>query len=291
MNCTTTSTSFLYKGGTSSAVPSNTTHLWVDASVEKIKESAFRHCRELMEVHLSEGLKCIGGEAFKGCAFLERMNLPSTLASVGYGAFAECDILEFTSSQVVYDGESTKIPRYATTLLVISPNIPPLPMYLVEIKIYEGVQVIGNEFQYHRTLKRITLPSTVKALPCGAFKGCAVLEEINLPECLETTGQSTFRSCKSLQTLRVPPSVTKLERNSFDGCTSLLSIELPEGLRSIEKFTINNFSQNFRNVAFPKGCECNTGSLGNSIRGGDLGKIFSGKDSVAVFDALKGRFA
>ena len=248
----------------------HTTHLTVHESVESIPKDAFRHCRELREVHLPEGLKSIGEDAFKGCSWMEKINLPSSLTSIGIRAFYDCDVLEFTSAEYIYMGGDASLPKF-TTHLVISAEIIPNNLLrcfsnrsfgsavLVDVNISEGLHDIGTVFQEEHLLRKISLPSTVTLLPFGTFRNCWSLTEVNLPDSIETIVQSAFRGCTKLRSLRIPPSVKKLERNIFDGCDSLLSLELPEEMSNIEKFTFSG-KKCLRNIAIPMDCTVGEGN-------------------------------
>ena len=59
-----------------------------------IPHEAFRNCRRLEEVELSEGLLEIGVEAFHDCIGLKRITIPSTVTIMGIHAFMWCDKLE-----------------------------------------------------------------------------------------------------------------------------------------------------------------------------------------------------
>ena len=268
----TTKRPYVYMGGSGDDVPARTTHLTVHESVESIPNDAFRHCRELKEVYLPEGLESIGETTFKGCTWLKKINLPSTLTSIGYKAFFDCDVLEFTSTERIYTGGDTPLHKYTTHLNISTETIPDHLFqrnhfgqvgfnYLVDVNISEGLHDIGTAFQNHRSLRRITLPSTVTSLPYGAFRNCWSLNEVNLPETLVVIGQSAFRGCNDLPSLRIPPLVSKLQRNTFDGCKSLHSLELPEALTHIEDFTFEFSLMTMRNIAIP--VKCTQSGLGN----------------------------
>lgn len=62
--------------------------------IERLSESAFRDCKKLENVVLSEGTICINREAFLGCTALKNMTLPKSLKRISDGAFVNCNSLE-----------------------------------------------------------------------------------------------------------------------------------------------------------------------------------------------------
>ncbi|EJK59488.1 hypothetical protein THAOC_20280, partial [Thalassiosira oceanica] len=56
-------------------------------TVTKLGDEAFKDCINLVEVHLSDGLKIIGERAFCECKALRGVAVPSSVAELGNGAF------------------------------------------------------------------------------------------------------------------------------------------------------------------------------------------------------------
>lgn len=52
------------------------------SSVQVIDVNAFRHCEQLEEVELCEGLEKIEGSAFEDCKSLNRFRIPSTVEEI-----------------------------------------------------------------------------------------------------------------------------------------------------------------------------------------------------------------
>lgn len=55
--------------------------------------NAFRHCEQLEEVELCEGLEKIEGSAFEDCKSLNRFRIPSTVEEIRPDAFDGCEQL------------------------------------------------------------------------------------------------------------------------------------------------------------------------------------------------------
>lgn len=65
------------------------TSVFIPNTVQFIGTFAFSSCSSLVEVNISEGLKCIERGAFNGCTNLASIRLPSTLNKIEQSAFRE----------------------------------------------------------------------------------------------------------------------------------------------------------------------------------------------------------
>lgn len=65
----------------------------------------------------------------------------------------------------------------------------------------EGLTEIGQySFRWNKQLTTVTLPSTLKAIPVGAFEGNTKLSEIIGMEHLVSVDESAFYNCPKLKT-------------------------------------------------------------------------------------------
>ena len=67
----------------------------------EIKEKAFYHRMDIVELHLPNGLKKIGNEAFMFCYNLKKIYLPSSVKELGHSIFYNINHVE-----VFYEGTS-----------------------------------------------------------------------------------------------------------------------------------------------------------------------------------------
>lgn len=66
------------------------TDLVIPASVGRISDYAFEHCKGITSVTVEEGVAEIGEYAFNGCSEIRNVSLPSSLTTIGAFAFASC---------------------------------------------------------------------------------------------------------------------------------------------------------------------------------------------------------
>ncbi len=93
-----------------------------------------------------------------------------------------------------------------------------------------SVTAIGNEaFWGNKTMKTVSIPSTVKVIGTAAFNECSALTKVVLPSKLTTLGDAVFWYCTNLKQVFVPKTVTKMGENLFTGCHSTLTVYVVKG--------------------------------------------------------------
>lgn len=90
------------------------------------------------------------------------------------------------------------------------------------------------------SLKKVTLPSTVKKIGFQAFSECEALEEINLPEGLEDIGSNSFAYCKKLKSIKFPMKLKHIGHNAFSFCGSLTDVMLPDSIEELESYAFSD---------------------------------------------------
>ena len=63
--------------------------------------------------------------------------------------------------------------------------------------------------------KNTVIPSSVKVIAEGAFRGCAKLRRIEIPEGITTIGASAFRGCTGLTSVKLPSTITTIGTYAF----------------------------------------------------------------------------
>ena len=134
-----------------------------------------------------------------------------------------------------------------------------------EYKIRDGVRVVcDGAFWNCESLRKITIPNSVKSVGDCAFNRCTNLEviclsplfvvkdnilytkgmkkviscwssqqKIELPNSVTSIGNEAFWDCSSLQQITIPNSVTSIGDKAFYWCESLQQITIPDGITSI----------------------------------------------------------
>lgn len=174
----------------------------------------------------------IGFGAFNWCSALKTIRIPDTITSIAQFAFNHCNSLE-----------TITLPDNAT----FSPDAFNYCPSLKEINISEnnahyknidGIIYDKDMTRLHRSvplsgIKKLVVPSTVKAISRHAFNGSDI-EEVVLPDGLTTIEYETF-GYSALKKVVIPESVTEIEDSAFYKCKSLVDITLPKNLNKLGK--------------------------------------------------------
>lgn len=83
-----------------------------------------------------------------------------------------------------------------------------------------------------KTLKKVTLPSTLQDIGESAFFKCQALEEVTFPEGLKTIGKGAFMSCHKLAEVSLPNSVEKISDRAFYAAP-FTKFTMPSSLKTI----------------------------------------------------------
>jgi hypothetical protein len=99
-----------------------------------------------------------------------------------------------------------------------------------------------NSYSYisKKSLKNITLPSSLTSIGASAFRSCTGLTSITLPNSVTSIGSFAFSNCNGLTSITLPSSLTTISSSAFSGCDGLTTITLPSSLTTISNSAFSN---------------------------------------------------
>ncbi|MDE5765989.1 MAG: leucine-rich repeat protein, partial [Clostridia bacterium] len=226
--------------------------------VDLVSQYAFKGCKSITSVKISEGITYIGTNAFKGCSSLVSVTIPKSVTFVGDDAFSGCTGLtgvyisdlsawcqiDFGRSQATADETN---PLYYAHNLYLNNEL------ITELIIPEDVTYIGSlAFTNCTSIKKATAHDGVISIGKDSpFVWCTSIEEIKGPAIFCVTAKYyakkitiTSGEIKSsysmgafsgavLETLIMEDGVTKIGDSSFDGCSSLKEVIIGNGVTEI----------------------------------------------------------
>lgn len=197
------------------------TEVVLPSTVVSIWPNAFKDCKNLTKVVISNPDTSIGWGAFEGCTSLKEITLPQNLENIRCRTFCDCKSLR---KLVIPDGVSLiewNAFTGCTTLTEITlPN-------------NKNIDKIGYQaFADCRKLTSVVIPGSVKVIDIQAFYGCESLKQVTLSDGLETIGYGAF-AFSGIEQIVIPSSVKKISDYAFDFCDQLKSVNLSEGLQSM----------------------------------------------------------
>lgn len=101
------------------------------------------------------------------------------------------------------------------------------------------VVAIGmSAFSDNKTLKSVTIPSTVTDIGTSAFSGCTALENVTVPDSVSRIGSFAFADCSALKAITV--NCSEIGYGAFSGCTALSDITFGDNVNETGRFAFED---------------------------------------------------
>ena len=159
----------------------------IPTSVVEIGDYAFQSCSRLREVRIPDGVANIGDNTFKYCTHLEKVTLPDSVNCIGEYAFSRCnnltELIIPASVKRIGDGAFYGCDKLADRAgyVIIRQVLYSYCGTERDIVIPEGVVRISTEAFFFRSLRTVTIPSSVTEIGNLAFMSWPDLS-IHAPE-------------------------------------------------------------------------------------------------------------
>ena len=214
---------FVIRGGVLEKYVGQSKTVIIPSNVDVIGDFSFKDCYGITKIIVPEGVTSIKHGAFENCEKLQSVDLPNTLVDLETGVFYGCKSLE----SIVIPGSLKRIEGVILFNKCIS---------LKKIEFQEGITCISGEKAYsdadyasffgpNSSIEEVVLPSTLKVIGHGAFKGCGKLKTVQIPDGTIMIGAEAFDGCKEIF-LKIPESVKLIGNSAFYNCKKLKTVFL-----------------------------------------------------------------
>ncbi len=245
--------------------------------ITDIRPYAFRNCSQMKSLTLSDDVRIIGEYAFEGCG-LKKVVIPDNVEVVGEGCFGKNNLEEVTIGRNLREvGENSFNMDSDTYLKVIVSNLAGWCEHLTtkcfnsqnlhlfadadteitDLVVPEGVKSIhAGSFYFLKSLKSVSIPSSVESIGKEAFWLCQNMEEVNMAKGVKTIGEWSFASVNSLKSISIPNSVETIGDWAFFSCNQLQKVKMGDGVRTIGVKAFSTWGSSvLQEVVFSKALE------------------------------------
>lgn len=190
-------------------------------TVAKIGSYAFKNCKNITSITLSETIESFYFNAFEGCTNLTQLAVDKN--NKVFDSRNNCNaIINTKRNELVFGIKTSLIPD---TIVKIGENSFSYLNSPENIVIPNSVKYIGGCAFYNcDNLKKLLIPKSIEFIGMDAFSNCSNLQSIEIEEGATDIGQ--FKNCKNLIDIVVPKSVITITADAFVGCVNLKSITI-----------------------------------------------------------------
>lgn len=206
----------------------NLSQVIIEGPIKTLELGIFCSCKSLESVVLPRSLRYIEDSAFSDCCSLKTIMLPPYLERIDGNPFAGSGLetIESQSSNFKVIEGGFLVDCCTDTLLAYIGNAD-------NVVIPKGIMQIGASAFLNRSLRHISLPSSLCAIGECAFMRCNNLEEVIIPEGVRTINVSTFAECNSLKKVVLNEGLKVIDNYAFNGCASLENLVIPQSVEFI----------------------------------------------------------
>lgn len=251
--------------------------------ITSIRPYAFWKCSGMKNLTLSDDVRIIGDHAFEGCG-LKEVVIPDNVEVVGEGCFAKNNLekvivgrnlREMGTNSFYNDSEAFEASN--TYLKVIVPNLAGwcenlstkcfntqhLHLFtdadteIIDLVVPEGVKSIHDgSFYILKSLKSVSIPSSVESIGEEAFSLCTNMEEVNIAEGVKVIGGWSFARVNTLKSVSIPNSVETIGDYAFFACDQLQEVTMGDGVKTIGEKAFSTWGSSvLHQVVFGKALE------------------------------------
>lgn len=159
----------------------------------------------------------------------------NTNPSVDNNQPANQDTTEDDNDDIDYTGKIgsfNKVELYEDGTAVIA-DVPTnvtsvkIPTYLeYNGQQYKVIEISSKAFYNCKSLRSVSIPSSVEYIGSKAFYNCTNLTKITIPTKVTVIGSYAFQNCKKLTKITIPKNVESIGKYAFKGCNKLKTITI-----------------------------------------------------------------
>ncbi len=219
--------------------------------VKEISSEAFAFRKSIKEISFSDTVETIGSKAFDSCKNLNTINFGTGLLEVGSEAFVNCTSLQKVNIKKLHFWCNVRFSDSEANPLYYAQNLYVNDVLVEELEIPNGVIAVEDyAFSNCKSIKKITIPESVKTLGTMAFTGIS-LEQLYIPDIkhwceinikngtslhIKEDVTEVFVGGEKITELVIPDGVTKIPASAFHSWYFLESVTFNDDVTEIGDF-------------------------------------------------------
>jgi len=216
-------------------------------SVSYIGENAFYGCEKLNYIDISN-VTSIGSGAFRNCKNLTKVTLSDELENISCFAFSGTGLKSITIPAITKF--ECRCDWDETYYYEQFEGCTSLKTVVFEDRDEEEFMIPKNIFTNCTALKKVYLPEDTKiTVGPRAFKNCKSLTKVYGSENIVEIGDAAFSYCKSLKEITLGKNLKTVGEKAFLGCTKLARVNL-ESTKTAPTFGRKAFSATADGIKF-----------------------------------------
>jgi hypothetical protein len=173
----------------------------------------------LQMINMPLSVTAIGSNSFTGCNGITSLVLPPMITNIGQGTFQDCSMLT-----------SINIPSISTIEYSCFSNCKSLKSITIPSSV---TSIRGYAFSNCDSLTSVVLPSSITTIESGVFRECDNLKNVTILSPITSIPNQAFINCSKLVSINIPPSVKTIGSDAFSSCNKLDSIQIPASVTFI----------------------------------------------------------
>ena len=117
---------------------------------------------------------------------------------------------------------------------------------------YRVTSMAEHAFHNCRTIRSVSLPSSITRIPIMAFYGCEYVRSISIPSSVTSIGMEAFENCSNLESVVLPEGLSSIELGTFRGCHELRNIMIPNSVQTIKADAFRE-CRKLQSITIPEG--------------------------------------
>lgn len=198
-------------------------------TLKKIGTASFSNCIAIESLTIGKGVVEIGEYAFNLTSSLKSLDFSAEIYTLPNAIFRESGLVEINIKSNVNTVSATAF-EGTNRIKVVTAPITVLNAIkkdsLTAVTITRGDTIADEFFMGAKSLKSVTLSSSVERIGKSAFLGCTNLYEVVIPNdsTLATIDEGAFKDCTRLTSFVIGENVSEIGSDAFLGCYRLAEV-------------------------------------------------------------------